>query len=274
MSSPSPHPAPAPPDRTTSDRLGLLRAELDQIDDTLHDALMRRAELVEQVGALGAKGRVPLRPGREASILRRLLARNQGALAPATVVRVWRELLAGSSAQQSPMTVAVAGLGLLPIACEHFGALIPTISVAPDDAIERVRNGRVTVAVLPWPDAAATWWTLLMAERWPRIHAVARLPFWGRRDAAEAVVLSAAPPDPSGSDRSLLGLTTADGAETLGRRLAAAGFAVGPVVIAPGRNLALADVAGFVAGDDDRLYRIAEPTVVLGAYANPVGDFA
>ncbi|MBV9913984.1 MAG: chorismate mutase, partial [Sinobacteraceae bacterium] len=55
--------------------LNELRAELDRIDDALHDLLMARAETVEEVGALRAKGNVPLRPGREAAILRRLLQR-------------------------------------------------------------------------------------------------------------------------------------------------------------------------------------------------------
>ena len=93
-------------------QLAGLRAELDRVDDALHDTLMRRAEVVTQVAALGAKGRVPLRPGREASIIcGGLLARNRGALAPATLVRVWREMLAGSSAQQNPMAVVTGDAG-------------------------------------------------------------------------------------------------------------------------------------------------------------------
>ena len=39
-----------------------LRAELDGLDDALHDAVIRRAEVVARIAALRAKGRVPLRP--------------------------------------------------------------------------------------------------------------------------------------------------------------------------------------------------------------------
>ena len=60
--------------------LAALRAELDGIDDAMHDLLMRRAACVEEVARSGKRS--ALRPGREASIIRRLLARHQGALPP------------------------------------------------------------------------------------------------------------------------------------------------------------------------------------------------
>ena len=262
-----------------SHRLAALRAELDRIDDALHDALMRRSELVVQVGALGAKGPVPLRPGREASIIRRLLARNHGALDPATVVRLWRELLAGSTAQQRPLLITVSDPGLVALAREHFGALTPVcVRGGPDEALDDVKQGRATVAVLPLP-ADGTWWTALLSG--PRLHVVARLPFWAKRPehvpSTGCVVLSVAAPDPSGDDRSLIGFRPiADRTEAeLRRAVASAGFEVGVVVIARAEGVccALAEVAGFVEDGDARLLAldVARPAVVLGAYASPVG---
>src|SRR4051794_25447353 len=171
MSSPSPQPAP-PPDLATR-RLAALRAELDRLDDSLHETLMRRAEVVAQVGALGAKGSVPLRPGREASIIRRLLARHRGGLAPASVVRIWRELLAGTTSQQRPMLITVCeadgGPSLLALAREHFGALTPASPRrSPEEAIRDLTSGQSTAAVLPVPSqgepAGAAWWTALLEE--------------------------------------------------------------------------------------------------------------
>ena len=233
-------------------QLDRLRAELDQIDDALHDTLMRRAELVAQVGSLGAKGRVPLRPGREASILARLLGRNRGKLAPATLVRVWREMLSGSSAQQSPMRVVVGDAGLMPTMCEHFGALMTADVVSPAAAIEQVAEGRAAVAVMPMPGDGMEWWTGLLDERWRGVHVVARLPFWSRKGATEALVLSAAAPDPSGDDRTLIAGPGGD------RELARAGSVV------------LAEIDGLVTAEELRARGIA--ATVLGAYAKPVGD--
>lgn len=236
-------------------QLAVLRAELDRVDDGLHDMLMHRAELVTQVGALGAKGRVPLRPGREASILRRLLARNRGALAPAILVRIWREMLAGSSAQQNPMVIVVGDPELVVSVREHLGALSRPETAGSSEAIERVRRGDAALAVLRMPSAEEQWWAELRGD----VHIVARLPYWSRPGAVEALVLSAAAPDPSGQDR-----TVVAGVEP--RVLSEAGFA-GAALFADG----LAEVDGFVMQDDPRWRGMSAS--VLGAYAVPVGDF-
>ena len=66
---------------------------------------------------------------REASIIRRLLSRHQGALPPVSLVRIWRELLAGTTSMQGGFSLAV-GDGepdgaVTRLAREHFGALTP-----------------------------------------------------------------------------------------------------------------------------------------------------
>lgn len=269
-----------------------LRAELDRLDDALHDMLVRRAAVVAQVGALRVKGLVPLRPGREASILRRLMARGDGALPALAIVRIWRELLATSTAQQRPTLVTVCEAGgdpaYMAAAREHFGALTPLRAHrTPAQAISEVSAGIATVAVLPMPaeDEAlpAAWWTALLHKDDPRIHIVARLPFWAPRPEGspkvQAMVVSAAAPDPSGHDRSLLGLELPleVSRARLGTALAAVGFGAGTTILrrdvgAP-VAYALVDVDGFVADGDPRLAGLRpmlRPPVVLGAYAVPL----
>ena len=73
----------APPDlaETATASLGdlaALRAELDCLDDALQDLLIERGHAVVRIAELGGKGRVALRPGREAAIIRRLLSRHSG----------------------------------------------------------------------------------------------------------------------------------------------------------------------------------------------------
>lgn len=269
-----------------------LRAELDRLDDTLHDTLMRRAEVVAQVAALRVKGAVPLRAGREASIIRRLLSRHGGALPPVGIVRVWRELLASTTAQQRPMLITVCEPGsdsaYVAAAREQFGALTPLRAHrTPAQAISEVSAGIATVAVLPLPVEGeapmAAWWTALLHRDDPRIHVIARLPFWTPRPEGapkvQALVVSAAAPDPSGADRSLLGLEMAleVSRARLAAAVAAAGFMAGTTILrrdpgAPVAN-ALVDVDGFVADGDPRLaalQSVLRPPVVLGAYAVPL----
>jgi len=240
--------------------LGALRARLDQLDDNIHDLLMDRARVVENVARSGKAA--AFRPGREATILRRLLARHAGKLPPQTLVRMWREMLAGTTAMQTAVTVAVFDPTrdgtLLALAREHFGVLTPAI-VHPsiESALHDVRRGTASVAVLPFPTDAAAWWPALTVVD-PRLHIVVRLPFWMHRPphvpVADALVVAAAAPDRSGNDRSFV--VTRDRA-----LLADAGLIIHAVYGT------IAEVEDMVAEDDPRL---PAGTVVLGGYAVPV----
>ena len=266
--------------------LAALRAELDRIDDRLHELLMQRAQVVEHVAKSGKRS--AYRPGREASIIRRLLRRHHGALPPQTIVRLWRELLAGTTAMQGPFAVTVyepdSAAWLTQTAREHFGALTPLHAHArPLQVLAEVSQGDAAVGVLPMPsatDAASDpWWPALLRQEQPRLYIVARLPFWAPRPdgapPAQALVIAATEPDASGHDRSLLGLELA--ADMSRARVAAmldaAGLSPRTVILhRDGMALALVEVAGFLTDDDARLTRLDTALrrhVVLGAYAVP-----
>jgi chorismate mutase / prephenate dehydratase len=251
--------APPPEDGWRPDLLAL-RARLDELDDKIHDLLIERARVVESVARSGKAS--AFRPGREAAILRRLLARHTGKLPAQTLVRMWRELLAGTTAMQTEVTVAVfdpAPEGTLQaLAREHFGFLTPTVvHNSAKAALQEVRAGTASVAVLPFPTATTAWWETL-TDATPRLHIIARLPFWGFRKSgvpgADALVVGIAAPDASGSDRSFV--VTPELA-----LLADAGLILhathGPVV----------EVEGMLADDEPRLPAGA---IVLGGYAVPV----
>ena len=272
-----------------------LREQLDGVDDALHDLLLRRAEIVAKVVELAAKGPVALRPGREAAILRRLLGRHAGPLGAGTVVRVWREILFGMTSMQGAYALAVcdpdpAG-GLTVLAREHFGTLIPLRSYrTAAQAIGEVSAGSATAAVLPIPadgePLAAAWWTALLPRDDPRIHVIARLPFWAPRPEGapklQAFVVGTVAPDPSGMDRTLLGLEVAPNQSRarFAQAFASAGLDAAHFILrrdgGAGYALLMVDVAGFVREDDRRLAALAaqsggRPPVVLGAYAVPLG---
>jgi chorismate mutase/prephenate dehydratase len=279
-----------PADAALRATLADLRGEIDRIDDAIHDLLMRRGETVERLAAIAVKNGVPMRPGREADIIRRLLDRHRGALPRRLLVRWWRELFAATTAVQSSYVVTVCdtdpAAGFVQCAREHFGALTALhVHRSPAQALREVSAGTAIAAVLPMPveeepDGAA-WWTALLHHDQPRIHVVARLPFWAPRaegaPRVQALVVAALAPDPSARDRSLIGLELS--AETsrarLAGALAAAGLPAGTTLLrrAHGGAQALVEVDGLIADDDARLRTIAEALrrpVVLGAYAVPV----
>jgi len=281
-----------PPGGDDVNDLASLRAELDHLDDAVHDLLIRRAEVVQRVAATKPAGIVALRPGREAAILRRLLARHRGALPPQSIVRIWRELLAATTAMQGRFAIAVCDTdparAFTQLAREHFGALTPLTSHrSPAQAIAEVSAGRAPVAVLPLPSdteaVSEAWWTALLQKDEPRIHVVARLPFYRPRPegapAVQALVVAAIAPDPSGDDRSLLGLELDPDTSRarLANSLTAADVSHGGIILRrdPGASaLALIEVRGLLSEQDPRLVRIsaaARAPVVLGGYAVPIG---
>jgi chorismate mutase / prephenate dehydratase len=257
---PTPTEEAPPPEEDWRPDLLTLRARLDELDTKIHDLLIDRARVVESVARSGKTA--AFRPGREAAILRRLLGRHSGKLPPQTLVRMWRELLAGTTAMQTAVTVAVFDPApdrtFQALSREHFGFLTQVASVSSAAAaLDAVRAGTASVAVLPFPLPGAAWWTALI-ETAPRLHIIGRLPFWGGRaagvPAADALVVGTTAPDASGSDRSFI--AGADPAS-----MADAGLIVHAV------HGSVAEVDGMVADDEPRLPAGA---IVLGGYAVPV----
>jgi chorismate mutase len=265
--------------------LPALRAELDRIDDTVHDLLIQRAKIVEYVARSGKPA--AFRPGREASIIRRLLARHRGALPPVSLVRIWRELLAGTTTMQGGFSLAVCdtdqGAAFTQLAREHFGALTPLRAYgSAGQALADVSQGGASVAVLPYPSDIDNWWTALLHHE-PRLHVIGRLPFWKPRPDgapnAQALVVASAPPDASGNDQSFLGLECDSDVSRarLSGELSAAGLKPETMVLlrqqgSPVANV-LVEVEGYLSDDDPRLSRLGvvlRRPVVLGSYAIPI----
>ena len=133
-------------------RLDALRDEIDDVDDRIHDLLMRRAEIAGLVGA--SKRRQALngtpqlfRPAREARVLRRLLARHRGPLPRRVVQDVWRSIIAGNLLLQGRMSVAVMPGASRAFARDHFGPFIDMHEESsPSGALAAVDGGKVSVA--------------------------------------------------------------------------------------------------------------------------------
>ena len=273
------------PSPQSAQSLASIRAEIDRLDDALHDLLLARAALVERLAASGAKRGTPYRPAREASIVRRLLARHRGPFSKASLVGIWRELLVGMTAIQAPFSVVVwspaPGSGYVALAREHFGTAVPIRWVRSTAQVLRaVALGEAQAGLLPIPvDAAEAeggaepWWVSLMRGEASGISVVCRLPFVTLRpDGAPnlaALVVAPTKPESSGEDRSLVGFEGPAGMSraALADLVSGAGFTLHALVTHrtdPHPVLCLAEVDGLVEADDARLAALGR----LGA-ANP-----
>jgi chorismate mutase len=274
-------------DPTRPDTLGDLRRQLDAIDDQLHELLRRRAEVVERVALDPSKPGLKIRPGREASIIRRLLARNTGALPPQAIMRLWREIFAAAMIIEGGQTVAVCARDdasdLTALAREHFGPLTALHRHRnPAQALADLERGTAQVAVLPPPseEPDGNWWTALMGPG--PLSVIAKLPFWTKRaegaPTGDAYVVAAIRPDASGQDRGLIAVEfNADTSRTrIISHLSAAGFAPGQMWLkrdGERNSLALVEVEGLVEDGDARLAQIAgldAPASIIGGFALPL----
>ena len=275
--------------------LDALRREIDRIDDEIHDLLMRRAAVVDEIRhSKGAEGGSYLRPGREAAILRRLLARHSGNLPKASLVRIWREIMAAVAQLQGPFNVAVFAPpeypGYWDLARDHFGSATPMTRYASvDHVIRAASEGPNTIAVLPFPHEASPdpWWRFLASEDEAKLRIVARLPFFrvpGRPENVTAYAVARMEPEKTGRDRSLFAIETANEVSRshFQSALKRAGFDprfVGEWTRAEKGFLHLVEVAGFIGLEDPRFEKLGEwqegaitSIIPVGGYAEPLGE--
>ena len=73
---------------TDEDKLLLLRQEIDAIDNSIHDLIMKRTRVVERVRKAKHNDKIKIRPAREAEILYRLLVRHEGPFPKQELARI------------------------------------------------------------------------------------------------------------------------------------------------------------------------------------------
>jgi chorismate mutase/prephenate dehydratase len=271
-----------------------LRQRIDEIDDRLQDLLVERLEIVAGVAAhKRGKGAIAAhQPAREAEIIRRLVRRNSGGFPAATLVRMWRELLAATVQLQSSFAVAVyappQALGFWDLARDHYGSHTPMVPYrSPSQVIGAVMDGQVAVGVLPMPaeDDPDPWWRQLLSTDGNAPHVIARLPFGARGNArpngADALAIGRGSEQPTGQDRTLFATENAPDisrgriVSTLSRLGLACTF-IALCEHADSVNT-LIEIDGFVPVGDPRLERFRAELgkslyrlLRLGSYAVPL----
>ena len=277
-----------------------LRRRIDAIDEALHDQMMRRAALMQAVadvkGVADAGAGAVLRPGREATVLRRLVRRHAGGLPVAVVARIWRELMSSAAALQAPLRVAVCApshsVAYFDLARSHFGSATPmTLHRSPSVVLRAILEIPGTIGLLPLPQEgeADPWWPALVIEEQtgatPRV--VWRLPFFeapgARFENLAALAVAVALPEETEADFTLVALETKQTVSRARLRELLRTHGFGERILAAhqetGHRLTLLELDGFVRRDDARLkavlqglgeelYRVS----VLGSYPVPIGQ--
>jgi len=280
----------------TSQPLNLdeLRRRIDGVDDRIHDLIVERAEIVETISALKRDAGMPaLRPGREATIVRRILGRHRGHFPRQSLLRIWRELLGGTTAMQGRFAVAVRvtenGARLWDLARDHYGTYVQMLPLrGASEVLSAVAEERATVGVLPMPDETerTPWWPQLVGAGAHALRVIARLPFGGAGNArdgdGDALVIGRGEAEATGADRSMIVVETEG--DVSRARLSAAFEAAGQKVTffaqhvpTPGTVWNLIELDDLLKPGDARLETALKPLGdrardlrLLGAYARPM----
>lgn len=195
--------------------LARLRDRIDAVDAEMHRLLIERGTVIDALIRTKGTGRpgAAFRPGREADMTRRLVARHQGALPLATVEHIWREIITTFTHMQAPFDVAV-DTSVEPERMRDLARFVFGFSVAlkplarPEAVVAAVQEsnalGLVALA------ACGPWWRGLVGDTAPRIMAL--LPFIAARERPAhlpAFVISPPLADPTPFDVSVFAVTAA-----------------------------------------------------------------
>lgn len=194
-------------------KLDDLRRQIDRLDDRIHDLLIERSAMIEQIIAAKGDGQPKLRPGREAEIARRIVGRHQGHFPAPSLVRIWREIINAFTCMQGPFSIAISGSAddrrIRELARDHFGGTPERIVVGDTEAALRAAiSGDATLAVLPWGERSGLWLGDMLDAAASGMQICFGLPFVRMNSGVgtAAVAVGRVESEPTSGDRSVLAI--------------------------------------------------------------------
>jgi chorismate mutase len=170
--------------RKTVPSLADLRRDIDRIDAAMHELLIERGEIIDQLIAVKKTEETgsAFRPAREADMMRRLVRRHHGSLPLDTAESIWRVIISTFTYVQAPFAVHAdlsAGDALMRDSARfHFGFTVPFVPhMGAATVVEAVSGSKGDLGLVPAFAIAdaGPWWTALEFTSAPKV--IARLPF-------------------------------------------------------------------------------------------------
>jgi chorismate mutase / prephenate dehydratase len=191
--------------------LEAVRREIDALDDQIVDLIAKRFEVTGQVRGLKQTEPsiwpLPLRPTREANILRRLVARAKlGGVSADLVVRLWRSILNESTAKQAPITLHVskhlnANMAHRLRLRDYFGPMPVEEYRDEAQALMQIDSMPGDLCIVeteqPWTEA-------FIAGNGGQAQVIAALPLLKEGDVPKLLIIGQAPAEPTGQDETLV----------------------------------------------------------------------
>lgn len=262
------------------DTLSQLRIEIDKIDDQIITLLKNRMEIVKRVGKVKKETSVSqsfIRAGREASMLRNLIKKADGAFPPAAVATIWRMIISTSLSieQEIPIyTYSGSDKNCFWLAREYFGTFLEIYTEENvENLITKVSGDPAAVGVLPLMDNSKNpWWVRPKGEA-NNIYVFARIPFVEDNKLVQPVLAIAnTMPEPTDEDISLFCVTTNIDEKTL-REVFKKNGLVANIISCSGNKHFLIEVSQFVPVGNEIVKNI-EHALEKGDIVRLMGSYA
>ena len=136
-------------------QLGILRCQIDDIDDQLLALMNQRISTAQEIAELKQKADTPeiYRPEREAQVIRRLTKNNPGPLDNSSLEALFREVMSVTRGSEQGLSAALlgpAGTYTESAALQHFGTQIKRVYLPTIDEIYKAAEvGQTNFAVVP-----------------------------------------------------------------------------------------------------------------------------
>ncbi|MCX5494596.1 chorismate mutase [Kaistia dalseonensis] len=210
-------PEPGQANEADARTLAEIRATIDRLDAEMHGHLIERGRAIGTLIKVKGTSRpgAAFRPGREADMMRRLVARHQGALPLWTVEHIWREIITTFTRMQASFDVAydagANGDQMRDTARFLFGFTV-ALHRQPDalSTINHIRESGTDLGLvaLEQPASAGAWWRALGRPAGPRIMALSPfIEIAGRPADHPALVIAPELADPTPPDLELFAVT-------------------------------------------------------------------
>ena len=187
------------------------RKALDEIDDRILALLAKRVDITGQVKRVKQSEvqvyASPLRPTREAAIMRRLLNRSRETdVSPELILRVWRAIISDSSLRQASITLHVskhlnANTAHRLRLRDYFGAINVEEYRDEAQALMQIDSAPGDICVVeteqPWVEA-------FLAGHGGKAQVIASLPILKEDEVPKLLLIGQAPVDASGHDETLV----------------------------------------------------------------------
>ncbi|MDJ0955650.1 MAG: prephenate dehydratase [Arenicellales bacterium] len=140
---------------TERDEIKKLRDQIDRVDEKILNLLNERVGIAQEIARIKLKNDSVdfYRPEREAQVLRKIMAQNEGPLPDEAVATLFREIMSAALAAEAPMRIGFlgpSGTYSHAAATKHFGKSVETLALATvDDVFQSVEKGEAHYGVVP-----------------------------------------------------------------------------------------------------------------------------